>query len=270
MEFTTYGGISILNAIPALVGAAMAISLEAKAHVEPGSCEMDEFAKFIINYASRALSISGDYCAKVESNIPSSSGLKSNSAVASAIIYALAHEAGIGLKPIEAAALAAEATKAHGSSITGAFDDASASVLGGITVTDNSVNRLIMHANAPEEVTIVITGHRGVKALNNIDSLRGLAPLFNDLIPIVLRGDYFRAATINGLLVAEALGYYRELFIIGKALSMGALASGVSGNGPSVYAIFKDGEEGPFIDFVESLMGYYIRAKPIGVRFSEG
>jgi GHMP kinases C terminal. len=59
-------------------------------------------------------------------------------------------------------------------------------------------------------------------------------------------------------LVAESLGYHKALETIGAALRLGALASGVSGNGPSVYAVFKPGEEGPFIDYIINSWGYYL------------
>ncbi len=32
----------------------------------------------------------------------------------------------------------------------------------------------------------------------------------------------------------------------------------ISGNGPSLFAVFRDGEEGPFLDFVDRTYGYYI------------
>ncbi|WP_243679323.1 hypothetical protein [Vulcanisaeta distributa] len=76
------------------------------------------------------------------------------------------------------------------------------------------------------------------------------------------------AATINGILVAESLGYYNALETIGAALRLGAVASGVSGNGPAIYAVFKPGEEGgPFIDYIRNTWGYYIVTRLVETRY---
>ena len=51
---------------------------------------MDEFTSFIVKYASARLRIREEYCIRVNSNVPVASGLKSNSAVAVGVTYALA------------------------------------------------------------------------------------------------------------------------------------------------------------------------------------
>ena len=89
MEYTTYGGVSIINAIPSLRGGAMAIDLPVRVNASKGECPMDEFTSFIVKYASARLGIKEEYCIRVNSNIPVASGLKSNSAVAVGGIYAL-------------------------------------------------------------------------------------------------------------------------------------------------------------------------------------
>jgi shikimate kinase len=42
------------------------------------------------------------------------------------------------------------------------------------------------------------------------------------------------------------MGYEEE--ILERAERLGALASGVSGNGPSLFAITKEGDEGPIVE----------------------
>ncbi|MCY0883556.1 MAG: shikimate kinase, partial [Acidianus infernus] len=44
----------------------------------------------------------------------------------------------------------------------------------------------------------------------------------------------------------------------------GALASGISGNGPSIFAVTKEGEEGPIIDEF-NLYGKVILTKAVGL-----
>ncbi|WP_292000166.1 shikimate kinase [Caldivirga sp.] len=265
MEYTTYGGVSIINAIPSLRGGTMAIDLPVRVNVSKGNCAMDEFTSFIVKYVSTRLGIKEEYCIKVNSNVPMASGLKSNSAVAVGVTYALTEAAEVGLSKIDAIRIAAEATKAHGSSITGAFDDAAASLLGGVVLTDNRLMKIIKHINPQNDVVVVITGFREGKKPISIDALRGLSSLYHDLTHWALDGKIWEAATINGIMVAKALGYVNQLRVIGEALSRGALSAGVSGNGPSVYAVFKDGEEGPYVDYINKHWGYLILTRPISM-----
>ncbi len=51
---------------------------------------------------------------------------------------------------------------------------------------------------------------------------------------------------LNGRLVAEHLGYSMEP--IRTADRYGAIASGITGNGPAVFALFREGQEGPLVD----------------------
>lgn len=263
MEYVTYGGVSIINAIPSLRGGVMAVDLPVKVELTSGECNMDEFISFVISHSMRVLGINGRYCVKVNSSIPIASGLKSNSAVAAGIVYALIKSLNLGLDAVDAARVAAEATRAHGSSITGAFDDASASLLRGIVLTNNGTMRVIKRINPPSDVVIVITGFRERKANINIDALRALRDVYMDIFHWALRGDIWRAALVNGLMIAKALGYGRQLKAIGEALSKGALTAGVSGNGPSVYAVFREGEEGPYVDYVNDEWGYLIVTRPM-------
>ncbi len=265
-EYITYGGISIINAIPAWLGGAAAVDLPVRIRVREGYCDSEDFIRFILNYLERELGVDLNVCVYVESAVPRASGLKSNSAIAVGVVYAVMNFLGRQVSPTDAARLAAVITKAHGSSITGAFDDASAAILGGVVLTDNKAMRVIRQFDVGDS-TIVITGYKEVKRLGDIDRLRRLTGLYTALFDMAVNGDLWRAATINGILVAESLGYHRALETIGAALRMGATASGVSGNGPSVYAVFKPGEEGPFIDYIMSTWGYYLATGFVSTRF---
>lgn len=241
----------------------MAIDLPVRVNVSRGGCSMDEFTSFIVKYASAKLGVREEYCIRVNSNVPMASGLKSNSAVAVGVTYALAEVSKVGLSKINVIRIAAEATKAHGSSITGAFDDASASLLGGVVLTDNRLMKVIKHINPPNDVVVVVTGFKEGKKAINVDALKSLSSIYHDLVHWVLEGRLWEAATINGIMVAKVLGYIKQLSAIGEALGKGALAAGVSGNGPSIYAVFKTGEEGPYVDYVNEHWGYLILTKPI-------
>lgn len=266
MEYITYGGVSIVNAIPAWLGGAIAIDLKVKVTVNEGSCNMNDFLLFILNYLEREFNSKINVCINVNSEVPSASGLKSNSAVAAGVIYAMMRFMDRDINPVEAARLTAIITRAHGSSITGAFDDASAAILGGAVLTDNKSMKIIKQLPI-SELKVLITGYKEKKKLSNIDRLKSLSGIYRELFNIALNGDLWRATTINGILVAESLRYHRALDTIGAALGLGAVTAGVSGNGPAIFAMFKPGEEGPFIDYVERNWGYYLLTNPVGARY---
>ncbi len=263
VEFTAYAGISIVNAIPALKGVVAAIDLPARVRAYYGECKAEGLIGFILN----ELGVKG-VCVEVESRIPPKSGLKSNSAIATAVIYAVRRLIGEPITPLEAARLAAVLTKRHGSSITGAFDDASASALGGVVFTDNGKLEILKHDVLTGDYIVVIAGYKDEKRLENLERLRRLSGIFAEIFEMAFNGDLWRAAVLNGLLVAESLGYYKAIKAIGKALSLGALACGVSGNGPTIYAVFKKGEEGVFVDYVEEEWGYHMEVEFVPPRNS--
>ncbi|WP_243671539.1 hypothetical protein [Vulcanisaeta sp. JCM 16161] len=133
-------------------------------------------------------------------------------------------------------------------------------------LTDNRSLKVIKQVSQ-DPLTVVITGYRTRKKLQNLGRLGALSGIYQALFNMALGGDLWRAATINGILVAESLGYYNALETIGTALRLGAVASGVSGNGPSIYAVFKPGEEGPFIDYIRSTWGYYLVTRLVETRY---
>jgi Archaeal shikimate kinase len=57
---------------------------------------------------------------------------------------------------------------------------------------------------------------------------------------------YWVALNINGIIINYIFGYKDELIKI--AINNGALAAGVSGNGPSVVSVISEGEGGKIID----------------------
>ena len=70
------------------------------------------------------------------SDIPLARGLKSSSAAANAAVLATLDALGEDLDPLEATRIGVAAARDAGVTITGAFDDASASMLGEVVVTD--------------------------------------------------------------------------------------------------------------------------------------
>ncbi len=81
---------------------------------------------------------------RTTSDIPVSRGLKSSSAAANAVIMATLDALGEQMDPLEAIRIGTKAAIAAKVSVTGAFDDACASLFGGVAITDNRSETLMV------------------------------------------------------------------------------------------------------------------------------
>jgi shikimate kinase len=73
---------------------------------------------------------------------------------------------------------------------------------------------------------------------SDVDRVKGVASLIKIAYKEALKGNYWAALTLNGLVYSSALGYNSSIAI--DALMAGALAAGLSGTGPAVVAIVPD------------------------------
>src|SRR2546427_8441707 len=154
-QATCFGAGTIVNAIATGQGAAFGLALRANAtvesrpeefgvnvHVPPGvdpALAMAASRRVLGRRGTKAgLEVS------IDSEIPISRGLKSSSAVANAVILAGATALGLKIDPMDVVKMSVDAAFDAGVTITGAFDDACASHLGGICVTDNRDRRLLV------------------------------------------------------------------------------------------------------------------------------
>ena len=131
---TSYGAISVMNAIPCGIGSTIGIRLRTEAEFKPS----DTFAIFLIDRpgmddalvrtcVSRTFEAIGqepfDYELTVRSDIPPSMGLKSSSSVCNAVISSVLDHFDIQWEPLDVIRLGVECAKECGVTITGAFDD---------------------------------------------------------------------------------------------------------------------------------------------------
>ncbi|MFB6299445.1 MAG: shikimate kinase [Halobacteriales archaeon] len=177
---------------------------------------------------------------RTESEIPMAAGLKSSSAAANAVVLATLDALGVAvgsggaIDRADAARIGVKAARDVGVTITGAFDDASASMLGGITVTDNTNDALLAHDSVEWDVLVWTPPERAYSAQADVDRCERLTSLAEFIAETALEGHYAHAMTINGFAFCAALGFSAEPLM--EALPH---ANGVSlsGTGPSVTAI---------------------------------
>lgn len=255
MRIKTHGGLSILNGIPLGLGSSCAIDLEVETEASHGKMTTDSrLVQKILEYFKEKTG--KDFSLSIESQIPQAGGLKSSSAVACGAIAAIASLEKLDL---DVPLLAAQLSLESGVSVTGALDDAVAAYNGGVSVCDNSKMKVLRRARLGEGITFVVLP-RGDRKNFDPDRLTRSWPTFKAISGMVMMGDYLGAMARNGLTVSEVLGYETEVLL--RAMDMGAKAAGVSGNGPSLFAAVREGDEGPFMDLFSGL-GQPVIAGPV-------
>jgi shikimate kinase len=170
---------------------------------------------------------------RTESEVPMASGLKSSSAAANATVLATLDALDAEMDREDACRLGVEAARDAGVTVTGAFDDASASMLGGVTVTDNTDDVLLQRDKPDWDVLVYTPDERSFSADADVASCERVAPMADVVYELATDGDYQRAMCVNGLAFCAALGYPTEPIV--EALP--DLAASLSGTGPSYTAV---------------------------------
>jgi shikimate kinase len=245
-----HGAISIVNAVATGKGSALGISLKVTAEVELDKGrgvrfltgkDSDRLVNNIIrNTIPKDMIETNLITIKISSEIPIGYGLKSSSAVSNAVALAcsrLAKQDHINdYEILEAAVRSSLDAKV---SLTGAYDDATACYFGGFTVTDNYSRRLIRSEKAPENLTAVIFLPRN-RTRGDVRKLSNLSDIFMDAFRLAEAGQYWKAMKLNGVLASAALS--SRYAPVMAALDNGALAAGISGNGPSIAVLAYEDE----------------------------
>ena len=247
----SYGAVSVMNAIPCGIGSTIGIDLRTEATFDisdrteiilvgrPGM--RDSLVRTCVKRTLEWIDEKPvQYTLTVRSDIPPSMGLKSSSSVCNAVISAVLDHYGIVKDPIDVVRLGVECAKECKVTITGAFDDACGCHLGGLVVTDNGKNSLILSKNVPEyDVVICIPDRTIPKNKVPVEIYRSLKTDYLALVPKI-ENDYLFVLERNGSYVQEIIGIKDPL--TEKAKSLGALAAGISGTGPAFAIIAEKGK----------------------------
>src|SRR5215216_3086554 len=242
---TVHGAISIVNAIATGKGSALGISLKttAEIHMQKGEGKIfystrnsDLFNYIIHNSIPKNLLQENDISLSISSDIPIGFGLQSSSAVSSAVslaCYGLLHDTLDDLKILESAVNASRKAKI---TITGAYDDSTACYFGGFVITDNYSNKLLRRENGPLDLLALILLPNNSTRRNPL-KLKILPEFFEQAIQSAENSDFWRAMTLNGLLVSSLMGYDYSPILF--SIENGALSASISGNGPSIAVIIE-------------------------------
>ena len=197
---------------------------------------------------------------RTESEVPMAAGLKSSSAAANATVLATLDALDVevvgasagpedardlgddgGSVPTDAAVdretacrIGVQAAREAGVTVTGAFDDASASMLGGVTRTNNVEDALLSREPFDHDALIWTPPARAYSADADVSRCERVAPMADLVADLAGAGRYEEAMTVNGLAFSAALGFPTDPVV--EAMPDAAGVS-LSGTGPSVVAV---------------------------------
>ncbi len=248
VKATVHGAISIVNAIATGKGATLGISPKVEVIMEsmPGSgisIKSDSHSlssrlitRTIEKIVSKKQLSQTKLNLLLNSEIPTGYGLKSSSAISSAVALAatkLFEQKIDDSKILLAGVNASIETKV---SVTGAYDDACACYYGGFVVTDNYKRKIISSKKAPTNFKVVIFIPKSRKR-GNIKKLKTLNPVFERAWSFAKNSDYWNAMILNGFATSSILNSDPKL--ITQLIEKGAISASISGNGPSIAAVTK-------------------------------
>ncbi len=276
-EAIAYGAATVVNAISTGNGAAIGVDLWTSARVELND-NVGNITASILNDPSEQTHLVKTVAQRVlkryrahrrfsvdiqtKSNIPIARGMKSSSVAANAVALATTGALRKRVKDREIVNVAVDAAIQSGVTVTGAFDDASASYYGGIVVTSNKQRRILLRKKINEGYRILfhVPAEKSYTAdadLQKFRRLRGISKLAHRM---ALGGQFWEALTLNGLAHSVVLGWDPTVAI--EAMSAGAVASGLSGKGPATVAIVRTDRTSEVRSVMANFKGDIIEARP--------
>ena len=267
---TVHGAISLVNAIAIKKGATLGIALKVEATVEASSgngiilkSKNKSLSSRLINKTVEKIVSKKDLeqnkiTITLDSEIPTGYGLKSSSAISSAVALACAKIFKSKFTDKQILLAGVDASIESKVSITGAFDDACSCYYGGFNVTDNAKKKRIHFEKGPTNLVVVIFIPKNRKR-GNLNNLKPLSSVFEKAWELTRKANYWEAMIINGLTTASILNSDPE--IITSLIEKGALGASVSGNGPAVAAITKKENEANIKKVFSALEGNLIISK---------
>jgi shikimate kinase len=261
------GSATVINAIATGCGSAFGIGRYVIAEVKLKSskiiCKSDKdvdtsLMELCVKKVLEKFDIETGISVKTYSDLPVASGLSSSSATSNAVVMstvlALSKEyfPENELGDYEILNMAIDASLEAGVTITGAFDDASASFFGGLTITDNFKRKILKSQDMEKQnILIYMPDKKFITAQSDVGRMKLLSPYVELAFHEALKGNIYKALTLNGLLYCAALGYNPNIAL--DALNAGAIGAGLSGTGPSFVAITDD----KFFEAVLSALNSY-------------
>jgi shikimate kinase len=248
VESTVHGAISMVNAIATGKGATIGIDTFVKVRLETSDGKGIKILsdnktlssrlihKVIEKIVPRRKLEVTKLSLNFNSNIPTGYGLKSSSAISTAVALSCAKIFKPNMNEYQILKTGIDASIETKVSITGAYDDTCGCYYGGFNVTDNFRRKIILQQSAPNDLQVVIFIPKSRKR-GNLKKLNKLNSAFEKAWNLAVNSDYWNATILNGIATSAILNSDPQ--IITKLVESGALCATISGNGPSIVAVCK-------------------------------
>ena len=249
VKTTIHSAISIVNAIATGKGATLGISKNVSVEIETSHGEgitveigKKQMKSRLINRVIEKI-VPKNTLSKtklrilVDSEVPTGYGLKSSSAISSAVAMGCAKLFKPDMSDFEILRAGVDASIETKVSLTGAYDDACACYFGGFIVTDNYKRKIIHSKKCQNNISAIIFIPKSRKR-GNVKKLKILSDVFEQAWNLAKKSDYWNAMILNGFATSAILNSNPK--IISKLIENGALGASISGNGPSIAAITKN------------------------------
>ena len=249
VKTTIHSAISIVNAIATGKGATLGISKNVSVEIETSHGEgitveigKKQMKSRLINRVIEKI-VPKNTLSKtklrilVDSEVPTGYGLKSSSAISTAVAMGCAKLFKPDMSDFEILRAGVDASIETKVSLTGAYDDACACYFGGFIVTDNYKRKIIHSKKCQNNISAIIFIPKSRKR-GNVKKLKILSDVFEQAWNLAKKSDYWNAMILNGFATSAILNSNPK--IISKLIENGALGASISGNGPSIAAITKN------------------------------
>ena len=248
-EASAPAAISIVNAIPTGRGGAVAIDAPVTARVRldtdaegvtgrsaDGYVIDPTLIERCVSAVTERFGTGEGGTVETETSVPPSVGLKTSSAVANATVAATLDALGCWdrVDDIDATRLGVDIARSVGVTVTGALDDAAASMLGGIVLTDNRDDTVLTRDTWDAEVAILLPAQTRPTSEVDVKAYAEVAPIAEVAVELACESRYDRAMAVNGLAVATA--GHLDMGPITTALAHTTAVS-PSGTGPAIAAV---------------------------------
>ena len=254
----SHGAITVINALPCGIGATIGVNLRTVARFEEigngkavrisnDPLENDSMARICVSEACSKIGVEEpeSWSLDMDSEIPISRGLKSSSSACNAIISAVLDHFDQELEDVDMIRLGVRCARVENVTVTGAFDDACGCWFGGFVKTRNADCTIISRRHmGPADMLIHVPTYKIHKRGILLKDFQAYSEESMRIVDMV-DSDIHRAMTLNGSLISRIMSLDNS--IADMAMESGALCAGISGTGPAVAMMFKEGEAEAFM-----------------------
>ncbi|MEM2878340.1 MAG: shikimate kinase [Candidatus Hadarchaeales archaeon] len=276
-EASACASATVVNAIATGKGAAFGVDLRVKAkaklirgergvkgHITGADSESPRLIEICARKVMEELGIEKTHGAKIETDqgIPIAVGLSSSSAAANAAVLATLAAAGADPDIDKALEIGIDAAFEAGVTVTGALDDAAASIYGCGVITDNLKRKILKKFRISRrlDVLIYIPPAKSYSSKIRTGDLRPIKEAADFAHEMAMKGRIMEAMMLNGALYAGALNQDPTPAI--EAIAEGALAAGLTGTGTATVAIVRPDDASGIEKIWGKRAGRIIKTKP--------